>query len=57
MFDYRKTPDGMRNTNNRYFPDMDPAYRKYVNSRMVDGKIQIVFRDLVGKGQHLEHLD
>ncbi len=36
---------------------MDPAYRKYVNSRMVDGKIQIVFRDLVGKGQHLEHLD
>lgn len=42
---------------NADFPDMDPAYRKYVNSRMVDGKIQIVFRDLVGKGQHLEHLD
>lgn len=42
---------------NADFPNEDPAYRKYVNSRMEDGRIRIVFRDLVGKGQHLEHFD
>lgn len=42
---------------NADFPETDPAYDKYVNSRLVDGTIQIVLRDLVGKGQHLEHLD
>ena len=42
---------------NADFPDSDPAFGKYVNSRLEDGRIRIVFRDLVGKGQHLEHLD
>jgi adenylylsulfate reductase subunit A len=42
---------------NADYPDTDPAFEKYVNSRVVDGKVQIIYRDLVGKGEHLEHLD
>ena len=29
------------------YPKKDPAFEKYVNSRLVDGKIEILFRDLV----------
>lgn len=39
---------------NTDYPEVDPQFKKYVNSRLVDGKIQIVYRDLVGKGEHLE---
>lgn len=42
---------------NTDYPDTDPAFEKYVNSRLVDGEIHIVLRDLVRKGERLEHLD
>ncbi|MGN0286439.1 MAG: adenylyl-sulfate reductase subunit alpha [Atopobiaceae bacterium] len=42
---------------NTDYPQKDPAFLKYVNSRLVDGHVQIVYRDIVGRGEHLEHLD
>jgi adenylylsulfate reductase subunit A len=39
------------------YPAPRPEFEAYVNSRLVDGKIRIVLRDLVGKGERLEHLD
>lgn len=38
-------------------PAVDPAFEKYVNSRLEDGRVRIIYRDLVRKGEHLEHLD
>lgn len=38
------------------YPDTDEAYFKYVNSRMADGKIQIIFRDIVEEESY-EHTD
>ena len=35
-------------------PETDQKFEKYVNSRMEDGKIRILFRDLV-KGDTYEH--
>ena len=35
-------------------PETDRKFEKYVNSRMEDGKIRILFRDLV-KGDTYEH--
>ena len=35
-------------------PETDQNFEKYVNSRMEDGKIRILFRDLV-KGDTYEH--
>ena len=29
------------------YPEKNPAYEKYVNSRLVDGKVEIILRDLV----------
>ena len=38
------------------YPEKDDAHwKKYVNSRMKDGKLEIVFRDLVEEGQNYEH--
>jgi adenylylsulfate reductase subunit A len=38
------------------YPEKDDKnWRKYVNSRLVDGKIQIILRDLVEGGQTYEH--
>ena len=34
------------------YPETDQKFEKYVNSRMEDGKIRILFRDL-GKGGYL----
>lgn len=42
---------------NTDYPQKDPAFQKYVNSRLVDGHVRIVYRDIVGRGEHLEHLD
>ena len=36
------------------YPETDQKFEKYVNSRMEDGKIRILFRDLV-KGDTYEH--
>ena len=33
----------------------DLHWRRYVNSRMRDGKLEIVFRELVEEGQNYEH--
>lgn len=39
------------------YPEARPEFEAYVNSRLEDGDIRIVLRDLVGKGERLEHLD
>lgn len=36
------------------YPDTDENYFKYVNSRLVDGKLQIILRDIVKEGSY-EH--
>ncbi|MCI7062689.1 MAG: adenylylsulfate reductase, partial [Lachnospiraceae bacterium] len=36
------------------YPETDENYFKYVNSRLVDGKIQIILRDIVKEGSY-EH--
>lgn len=38
-------------------PECDRAYELYVNSRLVDGELKIILRDLVRKGERLEHFD
>lgn len=37
------------------YPDKDDKYLRYVNSKVVDGKIKIIFRDLVKRGEVYEH--
>ena len=36
------------------YPETDENYFKYVNSRLVDGKLQIILRDIVKEGSY-EH--
>ena len=38
-------------------PDKNDAWMKYVNSKCIDGKLQIIYRDLVGREAHYEHND
>ena len=38
-------------------PDKSDDWMKYVNSKYIDGKIQIIYRDLVGREAHYEHND
>lgn len=42
---------------NADYPEKSDAWLKYVNSKLVDGKIQIIFRDLVTGGKRYEHSD
>lgn len=37
------------------YPQKSDAWLKYVNSRMEDGKLKILFRDLVGREEEYEH--
>ena len=37
------------------YPDVDSRYEGYINSRLVGGKIEIIQRPLVGRGEHYEH--
>lgn len=37
------------------YPNKDDKYLKYVNSKMVDGKLTIIYRDLVNGGEIYEH--
>ena len=37
------------------YPKKSDAWMKYVNSRYTDGKLQIIYRDLVGREEHYEH--
>lgn len=39
------------------YPEKSDVYLKYVNSKAVDGKIQIIFRELVGGKEKYEHKD
>ena len=39
------------------YPEKSDDWMKYVNSKCVDGKIQILYRDLVEKEAHYEHHD
>lgn len=38
-------------------PDKNDEWMKYVNSKYIDGKLQIIYRDLVGREAHYEHND
>lgn len=38
-------------------PDKSDDWMKYVNSKCIDGKFQIIYRDLVGREAHYEHND
>ena len=40
---------------NMDYPDKSPEFEKYVNSRYVDGKTEIIFRELVTGGVQYEH--
>lgn len=37
------------------YPNKSDKWLKYVNSKLVDDKIQIIFRELVGRGETYEH--
>lgn len=37
------------------YPEKSDEWMKYVNSRYTDGKLQIIYRDLVGREEHYEH--
>lgn len=39
------------------YPEKSDEYLKYVNSKLVDGNIQIIFRELVGGREKYEHKD
>ena len=38
-----------------FYPEKDDNWLKYVNSKLEDGKIKIIFRDLVNGGDKYEH--
>lgn len=37
------------------YPEKSDEWLKYVNSKLVDGKLTILYRDLVGRGEVYEH--
>ncbi|KZL91369.1 adenylyl-sulfate reductase subunit alpha [Clostridium magnum] len=39
------------------YPKKSDEWLKYVNSKIVDGKLTILFRDLVGRGETYEHIN
>ena len=39
------------------YPEKSDAWMRYVNSKMEDGELKIIFRDLVGREEHYEHRD
>ncbi len=39
------------------YPEKSDEWLKYVNSKLVDGKLTILFRDLVGRGETYEHIN
>jgi adenylylsulfate reductase subunit A len=39
------------------YPEKSDAWLRYVNSRMVDGEITMIYRDLVKEGETYEHRD
>ena len=39
------------------YPEKDNKYLKYVNSKVVDGKLNIIYRNLVKRGEIYEHIN
>ena len=39
------------------YPEKSDAWMRYVNSKMEDGELKIIFRDLVGREERYEHRD
>ncbi|MCL1880167.1 MAG: adenylyl-sulfate reductase subunit alpha [Actinomycetia bacterium] len=39
------------------YPEQDDSFRCYVNSKLEDGKVKVLFRDLVEEGEVYEHHD
>jgi len=39
------------------YPEKDDSWLKYVNSKVVDGNLEIIYRDLVYRGEIYEHID
>lgn len=37
------------------YPEKKDEWLKYVNSRLIDGKLEIIYRELVGRGEDYEH--
>lgn len=37
------------------YPNKSDEWLKYVNSKLIDGKLEIIYRDLVGRGERYEH--
>lgn len=37
------------------YPQKSDAWLKYVNSKLVNGKLEMIYRDLVGRGETYEH--
>ena len=37
------------------YPEKSDEWLRYVNSRMEDGELKIIYRDLVKKGETYEH--
>ena len=42
---------------NMDYPEKSDQWLKYVNSKMEDGTIKIIFRELVAGGERYEHSD
>lgn len=39
------------------YPEKSDAWMRYVNSKMEDGELKIIFRDLIGREERYEHRD
>ena len=39
------------------YPDKSDEWLKYVNSKLIKGELEIIYRDLVGRGEIYEHRD
>lgn len=42
---------------NTDYPNKSEEWLKYVNSKMINGKLEMIYRDLVGRGERYEHSD
>lgn len=39
------------------YPNKDESWLKYVNSKRIDGKLQVIYRNIVERGEVYEHKD
>ena len=50
----RKETGGRGFNGNQDYPETDESYYRYLNSRMRDGRIELIWRDIVKEGEY-EH--